>query len=55
MIFLGRSYWETTLPALPLLRELAGNRQYARLIASFDEPQEIVTYLLETPPLVYAP
>jgi predicted Rossmann-fold nucleotide-binding protein len=55
MVFLGRHYWQETLPALPLLRQLAGTRQYAQLIASFDDPQQIVDYILATAPIVYAP
>ncbi|NJM07612.1 hypothetical protein HC891_17665 [Candidatus Gracilibacteria bacterium] len=55
MVFFGTDYWQATLPALPLLRQLATNRQYAQLIATFDDPHAIVAYLLTTAPIVYTP
>ena len=51
MVFLGREFWQNELPALPLLRNLAGKQRYADLIGVVDSAAEAVAFLDEHPPL----
>ena len=52
MVFLDSAYWADDRLAAPLLlRQLAGERPYAKMIAVLDKPAEIVTFLAEHPPL----
>lgn len=50
MVFLDRAYWTETLPAVPLLRALAGTRPYAELVHVTDDPQDAARFILEHPP-----
>ena len=50
MVFLDSEFWTETLPAEPLLRVLAGDRPYGRLIGLADTAAEAMTFLLEHPP-----
>jgi predicted Rossmann-fold nucleotide-binding protein len=50
MVFLDRTFWNETLPAEPLLRTLAGDRPYARLIGSADTADEAMSFLRSHPP-----
>jgi predicted Rossmann-fold nucleotide-binding protein len=47
MILFGAEYWTHTLPALPLLRKLAGQRRYAPLVAVAETADEVVSLLLD--------
>ena len=42
MVFFGVDEWTGRLPAVPLLRRLAGSREYAELIVVTDDPAEVV-------------
>ena len=42
MVFFGVDEWTDRLPAVPLLRRLAGSREYAELIVVTDDPAEVV-------------
>ncbi|RMH20657.1 MAG: hypothetical protein D6696_07690 [Acidobacteria bacterium] len=53
MIFYGVRYWTEVQPVYPVLKRLAGERQYARLIAISDDPAEIAGRLLELEPVPY--
>jgi len=53
MVLLGRSYWTENKPVLPLLRKLAGDRQYASLITICDTVDEAVDYIVNHPPVAY--
>ena len=53
MVFLGVDAWTRRLPVLPLLRSLAGERQYAERILVTDDVDEIVTFLQANPPVPY--
>ncbi len=50
MVLLGRDYWNQTLPAEQLLRELAGNRLYAGMIATADSADEALRWISDHPP-----
>ncbi|ARA92840.1 hypothetical protein AWN76_006460 [Rhodothermaceae bacterium RA] len=51
MVFLDRDFWSFTRPAYPLVRQLAMNRRYDRLVTAVDTPAEVVTFLERHPPL----
>lgn len=52
MIFLDSAYWADDRLAAPLLlKQLAGDRPYAEMIAVCDEPQEIVDFITSHPPI----
>ena len=52
MIFLDSAYWADDRLAAPLLlRQLAGDRPYADMLAVFDEPQDIVDFITSHPPI----
>ncbi len=53
MVLFDRHYWTTSLPAYPLLKILAAERQYGALITVSDSPSEIVAYLLAHPPVEF--
>jgi predicted Rossmann-fold nucleotide-binding protein len=51
MVFLDSSYWSDDRLAAPkLLRQLAGDRPYADMIAVLDEPEAIVSFIHQHPP-----
>lgn len=54
MVFLGRDFWSEERPVLDLLHKLGKGRQYVDRIAAFDEVDEVVSYIAETPPVAYA-
>lgn len=51
MVFLGRDFWERSLPVMPLLEKLAGFRRYRELIAVVDRAEEATMFLKEHPPI----
>ena len=52
MIFLDSAYWADDRLAAPLLlKQLAGERPYANGVAVFDEPQDIVDFIVSHPPI----
>lgn len=52
MIFLDTAYWADDRLAAPmLLKQLAGERTYADMIAVCDEPQDIVDFITSHPPI----
>jgi predicted Rossmann-fold nucleotide-binding protein len=52
MVFLDENYWTETLPAEPLLRKLAGERPYGRMIGAADTADGALQFLLDHPPVV---
>ena len=46
MVLFGTEYWSTTLPALPLLRALAGDRPYAGLVTVADTANDVVAHIV---------
>ena len=51
MVFYGVDYWTKQKPVYPLLRDLAGDRPYARLITICDHEDEMVEFIKEHPPV----
>ncbi len=52
MIFLDSAYWADDRLAAPLLlKQLAGDRPYADMIAVFDQPEDIVEFIITHPPI----
>ncbi len=52
MVFLDSQYWADDKLAAPLLlRQLAGERPYADMIAVFDEPGDVVAFIDAHPPV----
>ena len=51
MVFLGRRFFTETLPAVPLLRQLAGDRRYAEMIGVVDTAAEALDFLRTHPPV----
>jgi len=50
MVFLNEEYWKWTKPVYPLLAQLAAGREYASLISSSNNVDEIVKTLIEFKP-----
>jgi len=50
MVLLGRDYWNETLPAERLLRDLAAGREYADMITTVDSADEALRWIAEHPP-----
>ena len=50
MVFFGEDYWTRQKPVYPLLRALAGQRPYARLITICDHQDQMVDFIKEHPP-----
>lgn len=53
MVFLDTAYWTETKPVYPLLRQLAADRQYGDLLGIADDPDDIVTFIVDHPPVPY--
>ncbi|HET7293130.1 MAG TPA: hypothetical protein VFM88_11945 [Vicinamibacteria bacterium] len=53
MVFFPRAYWTDTVPVVPCLKRLAaaGGRPFARRVAALDSIEEVVSFLLEPPPI----
>jgi predicted Rossmann-fold nucleotide-binding protein len=51
MVFLGEEHWTRKVPALPLLRGLAGQRPWSDLLSVSDDPEEIVRFIVDHPPV----
>jgi predicted Rossmann-fold nucleotide-binding protein len=51
MIFLGTKYWTKTKPVYPLLKTLAKNREYEKLVTILDEPDDVVRFIEENHPI----
>ena len=51
MVFLDSGFWNETLPAEPLLRTLAGERTYGKMIGSADTVDEVMVHLRAHPPV----
>jgi predicted Rossmann-fold nucleotide-binding protein len=45
MVFLGKDFWTTDVPAAPLVRQLAAGREVERWILVTDEPAEAIDLL----------
>lgn len=45
MLFLGKEFWTTEVPAATLVRQLARGREVERWILATDEPAEVVELL----------
>jgi predicted Rossmann-fold nucleotide-binding protein len=54
MVFFGERYWREDKPVYPLLERLAVGRQYADLLSIADDPEAIVAFVSEHPPVEYA-
>ena len=52
MVFLDEVFWTETLPAEPLLRKLAGDRPYGRMIGVADTADDALRFLHDHPPVV---
>ena len=52
MVFLDEKFWTDTLPAEPLLRKLAGDRPYGRMIGAAETADAALQFLLDHPPVV---
>lgn len=50
MIFFGVRYWTEDKPVYPLLRGLAGDRPFGRMLTIEDEPARIVRFIEDHPP-----
>ena len=50
MVFLDSDYWTTTLPAVQLVKALAGTRPYADLIHVTDDPADAIRFIVDHPP-----
>ncbi len=53
MVFLGTEEWTERRPVLPLLKSLAGERQYASRIAVLDDVDAVVEFIQSHPPVPY--
>ncbi|MCB9288334.1 MAG: hypothetical protein H6560_13590 [Lewinellaceae bacterium] len=51
MVFLGRHRYEVETPIFPLLRQLARGKKYYNLLFITDEPEEVLKFLKEHPPI----
>ena len=52
MVFVDADYWaDDRLGAPKLLRQLAGDRPYGKMIAVLDDPDEVVDFITENPPI----
>lgn len=52
MVFVDTAYWADDRLAAPLLlRQLAGDRPYADLIAVLDDPNDVVDFITSHPPI----
>lgn len=47
MVFLNKYYWQVEKPVYPILQQLACGQLYGKLLAIYDEPSEVVNFLLE--------
>lgn len=54
MVFFGQRYWTEDKPVEPLLRALAGERQYAAALAFVDHVEEVVDFIVRHPPVEYS-
>ncbi len=53
MVFLGTQEWTERRPVMPLLKSLAGQRQYASRIAVLDDVDAVVQFVRAHPPVPY--
>ena len=51
MVFLGSDFWTREKPVYPLLRQLASDRAYLGLMTCLDGVDEVVSFILEHPPV----
>lgn len=51
MIFFDKDFWEKKSGILPLLKNLANGKKYEEMILISDDPDEIVTFIKEHPPV----
>jgi predicted Rossmann-fold nucleotide-binding protein len=52
MVFVDSAYWADDRLAAPLLlRQLAGERPYAKMIAVLDDPTDVVSFITSHPPV----
>ncbi len=51
MVFLGKKRYEIDTMIFPLLKQLAWGRDYAPLLQITDEPEVVVQFLKEHPPM----
>jgi predicted Rossmann-fold nucleotide-binding protein len=52
MVFLGKHYWTKAKPVYPLLKTLAKDRKYEKLVTILDEPDEVVRFIQQNQPIV---
>lgn len=50
MVFLGREFYTETTHTFPMLEQFTAGRNYADLLALFDEPNEVVDFIVQHPP-----
>lgn len=52
MVFVDSAFWADDRLAAPLLlRQLAGDRAYGKMIAVCDDPEDVVSFITENPPI----
>jgi predicted Rossmann-fold nucleotide-binding protein len=51
MIFLGTKYWTKSKAVYPLVKTLAKDREYEKLVTILDEPDEVVRFIEENRPI----
>lgn len=53
MVFFGKDFWMKENPVYPLLQQLAGNKQYGKLLSIGDSPEDIVAFIKAHEPVPY--
>lgn len=53
MVFFGKKFWTEQNPVYPLLKQLAGSKQYGKLLSISDDPKAIVQFIQENEPVEY--
>ncbi len=51
MVLFGREYWTEKLPVIPLLEKLSAGRDYEKMISVEDDPEAVVRFIEEHPPI----
>jgi len=51
MVFLNTEYWTKQKPIYPIVKELASNQPYHDLIAIFDDPESVVSFIENNAPI----
>ncbi len=53
MVFFGKTFWTRQNPVYPLLQQLAGSKQYGKMLSISDSPEEIVAFIKAHGPVEY--